>query len=98
VDDHIVAILEEKTEGWVTGLRLTALSLRHWSDMDRILTQLPEDNRYVMDYIVEEVIARQSPDIQEFLLTTSILDRFCAPLCDAVCPPSAEPGTCVITG
>jgi len=49
-----------------------------------------------MDYIVGEVISQQSPEVQKFLLTTSVLDRFCAPLCDAVCPPGAEPGTCVI--
>ena len=98
VDDHIVAILEEKTEGWVTGLRLVALSLRHRSDMDRIIAQLPEDNCYVMDYIVAEVVTQQSPDIQKFLLMTSILDRFCAPLCEVVFSPNAESGTCVITG
>jgi LuxR family maltose regulon positive regulatory protein len=98
VDETTAAVMEERTEGWVTGLRLAALSLRDRLDMDRILTDLPEDNRYVMDYIVREIISQQSPDMQEFLLTTSILERFCAPLCDAICPPGAEPGTCVITG
>ena len=94
VDEATAAMLEERTEGWVTGLRLAALSLRHRSDLGRVLADLPADNRYVMDYIVGEVIAQQSPEVQKFLLTTSALDRFCAPLCDAVCPP----GTCVITG
>jgi len=98
VDKSTAAILEKKTEGWVTGLRLAALSLRHRSNLDHVLENLPEDNRYVMDYIVGEVIAQQPPDVQEFLLTSSVLDRFCAPLCDAVCPPGTEPGTCAITG
>ena len=98
VDETTAAVMEERTEGWVTGLRLAALSLRHRSDLDRVLADLPEDNRYVMDYIVREIISQQSPDMQEFLLTTSILERFCAPLCDAICPPGAEPDTCVITG
>jgi LuxR family maltose regulon positive regulatory protein len=98
VDETTAAVMEERTEGWVTGLRLAALSLRHRSDLDRVLADLPEDNRYVMDYIVREIISQQSPDMQEFLLTTSILERFCAPLCDAICPPGAEPDICVITG
>ena len=98
VDETTAAVMEERTEGWVTGLRLAALSLRHRSNLDHILAGLPEDNRYVMDYIVREIISQQSPDMQEFLLTTSILERFCAPLCDAICPPGAEPETCAITG
>jgi hypothetical protein len=52
VDDTVAAVLEEKTEGWVTGLRLAALSMRNRSDLDRILTHLPDDNSSVMDYII----------------------------------------------
>ncbi len=98
VDDTIAAVLEEKTEGWVTGLRLAALSLRHRSDMDRILAQLPENNRYVMDYIVAEVLSQQPSAIQEYLLTTAILERFCAPLCQAVCVLDTESQACEIPG
>ncbi|MEA3231178.1 MAG: transcriptional regulator, partial [Thermodesulfobacteriota bacterium] len=90
VDDTIAAVLEEKTEGWVTGLRLAALSLRYRSNMDRILAQLPENNRYVMDYIVAEVLSQQPSAIQEYLLATAILDRFCASLCQAVCVLDTE--------
>jgi len=98
VDDTIAAVLEEKTEGWVTGLRLAALSLSHRSDMDRILAQLPENNRYVMDYIVAEVLSQQPPAIQEYLLATAILDRFCAPLCQAVCVLDTESQACEMPG
>ncbi|KPJ76375.1 MAG: hypothetical protein AMJ54_12005 [Deltaproteobacteria bacterium SG8_13] len=98
VDDRIAAVLEKKTEGWVAGLRLAALSLRERTDVDRILGNLPDDNRYVMDYIVSEVLSRQPPAIQDYLLSTALLNRFCAPLCEAICTAGWEPGTCSITG
>lgn len=85
IDEATATFLEKKFEGWVTGLRLAALSLRHLGDLDRILTQLPEDNRYVMDYFVTEVLSQQPSATQKYLLATSILNRFCPPLCDAVC-------------
>lgn len=85
VDKTVAAILEEKTEGWVTGLRLAVLSLRHRKDIDRILTRLPWENRYNMDYVIDEILSHHPPTIQEYLLKTSILSRFCAPLCEAVC-------------
>ena len=92
IDEATAAVLEKRIEGWVTGLRLAALSLRHLGDVDRIVTQLPEDNRYVMDYVVTEVLSQQPSAIQEYLLTTSILNRFCPPLCDAVCVSDTSPG------
>jgi LuxR family maltose regulon positive regulatory protein len=98
VDDAAAALLEEKTEGWVAGLRLAILSLQRQKDLESVLAELPEDNRYVMDYIVTEVVSKQPPVIQEYLLTTAFLDRFCAPLCEAVCMPDAEPGTCEMSG
>jgi LuxR family maltose regulon positive regulatory protein len=98
VDETMVTVLEEKTEGWVTGLRLAALSLRHQSDLDRILAGLSPDNRYVMDYIITEVFSQQPPAMQEYLMKTAILNRFCAPLCDAVCVPDAESGVCELGG
>lgn len=84
VDDATAAVLEEKTEGWVTGLCLAALSLRRSDNRDKILAGLPEDNMYIMDYLVEEVLSQHPSDIQEYMLETSILDRFCAPLCEAL--------------
>jgi LuxR family maltose regulon positive regulatory protein len=85
VDAKTAAVLEEKTEGWVAGLRLAALSLRERADLDRILESLPDENRYVMDYIISEVLSKQPPDMENYLLSTAILNRFCAPLCKAVC-------------
>jgi len=98
IEDNIVALLGEKTEGWVTGLRLAVLSLRHREDLNRVLTDLPKDNRYIMDYMVAEILSQQPPTMQEYLLTTSILNRFCAPLCDAVCISDTGSGACKISG
>jgi LuxR family maltose regulon positive regulatory protein len=98
IEDNIVALLDKKTEGWVTGLRLAALSLRHRDNLNRVLTDLPNDNRYVMDYMVAEVLFQQPPAMQEYLLTTSILGRFCAPLCDAVCISDTASGACKLGG
>jgi len=98
IEENTVAILEEKTEGWITGLHLAALSLRHEKDLKRVLIGLPDANRFVMDYFVAEILSQQPPAIQEYLLATSILNRFCASLCDAVCVPGALSGTREIHG
>jgi LuxR family maltose regulon positive regulatory protein len=87
VDGIATASLEEKTEGWVTGLCLAVLSLRHRSDFDHMVTSLPVESRYVTDYLFAEVLSNQPEEIQDYLLATAILDRFCASLCDAVCVP-----------
>lgn len=76
--------LEARTEGWITGLQLAALSLKNTADADRLVSTLSGDNRYVTDYLIDEVLSLQPQEIQQFLLTTSILNRLCADLCDAV--------------
>lgn len=84
VDPEIMARVEERTEGWIVGLRLAALSLVIDSDSNRRISQLPADNRYAMDYLLGEVLLRLPRATQTFLLKTSILDRLSGPLCDAV--------------
>jgi LuxR family transcriptional regulator, maltose regulon positive regulatory protein len=79
-----VAALEARTEGWIAGLQLAALSMRGRADVSGFIAAFTGSNRYVFDYLVEEVLARQSGDVQRFLLLTSILDRMTAPLCDAL--------------
>jgi LuxR family maltose regulon positive regulatory protein len=78
-------LLENKTEGWVVGLRLAALSMRTGAD-DKAFVQAFKgtDSSLVVDYLVSEVLARQPGEIQDFVLRTSLLNRFCAPLCEAV--------------
>jgi LuxR family maltose regulon positive regulatory protein len=79
-----VAALHQRTEGWIAGLQLVALSLQGRADVQRIVRSFTGSHRYVLDYLIEEVFQQQSADVQRFLLETSILDRFTAPLCDAV--------------
>ncbi len=76
--------LETKTEGWVAGLQLTALSIAGQENTSNFIKALSGDNRYIMDYLIEEVLKNQTNNIKEFLLQTSILDQISAPLCDAV--------------
>lgn len=91
MDKKAMAVLEKKTEGWVTGLRLAALSMRNHPDKNHFLMNLPGNNRYAVDYILSEVLSQYSSTMQEKLLATSILNRFCAPLCDALCTLSETP-------
>jgi LuxR family maltose regulon positive regulatory protein len=84
VDEATVSVLEEKTEGWVTGLRLAMLSLRHRGDLDDLLAGLRGSSQYLMDYLISEVLSHHSPDIQDFLIKSSILDRLCGSLSEAV--------------
>ena len=76
--------LEAKTEGWIAGLQLTALTMQGRADVSGFIQELKGDNRYIMDYLMEEVLRIQSDDIKEFLLKTSILDQMSAPLCNAI--------------
>ena len=82
VDD--VYNIETKTEGWIAGLQLTALSMSGREDISGYINDLKGDNRYIMDYLMEEVLKIQSDEIKEFLLQTSILEQMSAPLCNAV--------------
>jgi LuxR family maltose regulon positive regulatory protein len=82
IDD--IYALETKTEGWIAGLQLTALSMQGREDISEFIQELKGDNRYIMDYLIEEVLKIQTDDIKEFLLQTSILEQMSAPLCNVV--------------
>jgi LuxR family transcriptional regulator, maltose regulon positive regulatory protein len=79
-----VAALERRTEGWVAGLQLAALAMRERRDLAGFISAFTGSNRFVGEYLAEEVFARQPAHIQAFLLQTAILSRMCGPLCDAV--------------
>jgi LuxR family maltose regulon positive regulatory protein len=79
-----VDLLEQHTEGWIAVLHLVSLSLRSMQEPETVLESLSGVDNDIADYLVDEVLSRQPPKIQKFLLRTSILDRFCAPLCEAV--------------
>ena len=79
-----VAALGARTEGWIASLQLAALSLRDREDPSAFIAGFAGDDRYVVDYLVEEVLDRESGEVRAFLLDTSILERLSGPLCDAV--------------
>ena len=79
-----VAALEGRTEGWIAALQLAALSIQGRDDVAGFITGFAGDDRYVVDYLGEEVLQRQPERVQTFLLQTSILGRLSGPLCDAV--------------
>ncbi len=81
--------LQQMTEGWVAGLRLAVLALQHHSDADAYLLGFDCNVGGVRDYLVEEVLARQPPGAADRMCKISILNRFCAPLCEAVGAASA---------
>jgi LuxR family maltose regulon positive regulatory protein len=76
--------LQARTEGWPAALYLAALTLRGRPDPSSVIEAFAGDDRHIVDYLTGEVLARQAPELQTFLLRTSILTRLCGPLCDAV--------------
>src|SRR5690606_6744734 len=78
------AKLERRTEGWIAGLKLAALSIQGREDAGGLVDALAGDNRYIADYLVEEVLRTQPERIRRFLNGTAMLERLSAPLCDAV--------------
>lgn len=84
LSDEDIAALENRTEGWISGLQLAALSVRDRADPARFIAAFAGSHRFIIDYLAEEVLSRQSSAVRQFLLSTSILDRLCGPLCDFV--------------
>jgi LuxR family transcriptional regulator, maltose regulon positive regulatory protein len=92
ISPAVVAALEARTEGWVAGLQLAALSLRDGDDGQRLLDAFTGGHRFVFEYLSDEVLRGQPPEIQTFLLRTSILGRLSGPLCAAVVEEPPDPG------
>ena len=84
-----IAVLESRTEGWIAGLQLAALSMQGHKDVPGFIQAFAGDQRSIVDYLVEEVLKRQPEPVRSFLLKTAILDRLNGALCDAV---TGEPG------
>ena len=76
--------METRTEGWIAGLQLAAISLQGHKDATRFIESFSGSHQHILDYLVEEVLQRQPERVRSFLLQTSILDRLSGPLCDAV--------------
>lgn len=79
-----IILLETRTEGWIAGLQLAAISMQGHQDVTGFIQSFTGSHHFVLDYLIEEVLQQQPESIQTFLLHTSILDRLCGPLCDAV--------------
>lgn len=92
---EVVSPLEQHTDGWGVGLRMAAISLSDGGDVQTLIDRLQEAQQHVLVYLADEVLGRQPRSVQTFLLCTSILERMCAPLCEAVlgaqAPPNAAP-------
>ena len=84
IGEEALANLQQQTEGWAVGLQLVALHLRHVDDPDGFLKELSGGIHHIREYLVQEVLAERSPRMRDWLLRTSILDNFCAQLCDAL--------------
>ncbi|MGG4439975.1 LuxR C-terminal-related transcriptional regulator [Brevibacillus fortis] len=92
-----IALLESRTEGWIAGLQVAALSMKEQKDVASFLQSFSGNHHFILDYLVEEVLTQQSASIQTFLLHTSILDRLSGPLCDAVFRQSHTSGQETLT-
>ena len=90
LSDNEMETLNELSEGWITGLRLYAWSMSQQEDPGEHLSKLKPGNRYVMDYLVEEVLSKQPQSVRECLLTASIFDRFSPEMISTVCAPGIE--------
>ncbi|WP_161975578.1 LuxR C-terminal-related transcriptional regulator [Tengunoibacter tsumagoiensis] len=82
LDTDILETIEERTEGWVAGVQFAALSLRNHPLPQTFLHSFHGNHRFILDYLSEEVFVRQTPAVQTFLLSTSLLERLTAPLCN----------------
>jgi ATP/maltotriose-dependent transcriptional regulator MalT len=84
LSEEDIAALEARTEGWIAGLQLAALSMQGREDITSFIQAFTGSHHFVLDYLVEEVLQRQPEHVRSFLLQTAILDRLCAPLCNAL--------------
>ncbi len=89
LDEAQVTALEQRTEGWIAALQLAALSMHGRADVSGFIAGFAGDDRYIVDYLVEEVLRRQPGPVRDFLIGTCVLDRLSGPLCEAV---TGQPG------
>jgi LuxR family maltose regulon positive regulatory protein len=88
--------LIKRTEGWIAGLQLTALSMQGLEDVGGFIEAFTESHYYIMDYLMEEVLDRQAPEIKDFLLKTSLFEFFSVELCEAVVQLKPNAGSAII--
>jgi LuxR family maltose regulon positive regulatory protein len=81
LSEENISTLNGRTEGWIVGLQMAALSMQGMTDYSAFIQDFSGSHRYILEYLIEEVLDRQPEKLQAFLLQTSVLDRLCAPLC-----------------
>jgi LuxR family maltose regulon positive regulatory protein len=86
-----VSRITTRTEGWIAGLQMAALSMQNVNDVSSFIDTFTGSHHYIFDYLLEEILGRQSPEIQHFLLYTSTLEQLSAPLCDALLEDETQP-------
>ncbi len=86
-----VSRITERTEGWIAGLQLAALSMQNVPDLTGFINAFTGSHRYIFEYLLDEILGKQTPEIQRFLLNTSILDQLYAPLCDYLLASGTAP-------
>lgn len=84
LSEEDIELLDDRTEGWIAGLRLAAISISGSDDPTNFIRSFSGAHHFVLDYLINEVFERQPESIQNFLISTSILDQLCGPLCDAI--------------
>lgn len=84
INSDEIHALERRTEGWIAGLQLAALSMQGRHDLSDFIQAFTGSSRFILDYLIEEVFEQQSPDVKDFLLKTSILERLSGSLCNAL--------------
>lgn len=87
-----IALLEQNTDGWVTGLQMAAIAMRQRGHFADLPGNLQIGSQHLVDFLAGEVLDQQPEEIREFLLKSAVLDEFCGPLCEAVVKPGARPG------
>ncbi len=91
VSSDDIARITVRTEGWIAGLQMAALSMQNTSDLSAFIAAFTGSHHYIFDYLLGEILGQQSPEIHHFLLNTSVLDQLSAPLCDAVLQGDPQP-------
>jgi len=84
LSEENIATLETRTEGWIAGLQLAAISMQGYQDVTGFIKSFTGSHRFILDYLIEEVLEQQSESVQTFLLQTAVLDRLTGSLCDAL--------------
>ena len=84
IDEEHVALFTKRTEGWVAGIQLASLSMQGLEDINSFIEKLSGSHKYIMDYLIEEALEKQSEEVQKFLQLTSLLDYFSCDLCDSL--------------